>query len=121
MMFAVGIETKLASLRHAPDPAWRGTRVRDDEAERLLAAELVWEIAQPYERDWRHLDAFGAGIVAAHDHALANGLQAAPAAWYGIEITAAMAMRGDTLPFAFDDYVRRWTAAAGAYNKWLDR
>ena len=122
LAFAALVETKLVALRPVADPKWRASRVRDDELDRLMASEVAshYAFARAHgERDTASIDAFAAGVLAAHDLARACGQSAA--ALYRIELIVQRVGRGVDPFDPLQEYVARWTAAQLAYNAWLDR
>jgi hypothetical protein len=118
-MGAAQLETKLALSRPSGKLEWRYAHVLDEDFERLIASEWVYDVGHlaPHAS---YSNAFAAGIVAAHDAAIANGREVAPPAWYAIEIAVNVALRGHAVA-ELDDYIAKWVPAADAYNKWLDR
>jgi hypothetical protein len=113
-MCSAQLETALAASRPTAKLEWRYAHVLDADFERLVASE--WS----YETDPEYKNAFAAGILAAHDAAIANQREAAPPAWYAIEITVNIVLRGRVAD-ELDAYVAKWVPARDAYNKWLDR
>lgn len=122
MMFAASIETKLVALRPVADPAWRTSRVRDDELDRLVVSEVAWEYADAgansRDDEVPAIDAFAHGVLAARDLSRASRQSAAPL--YPIEVIVHMVGRGFE-PHALAPYIAKWTTAQRAYNAWLDR
>ncbi|HEY1815779.1 MAG TPA: hypothetical protein VGG74_25695 [Kofleriaceae bacterium] len=119
-MCAVQLENKLISLRPTSKADWFDSRIDDADFERLVASEVAYEMERPGNHDWQVLDAFAAGVLAAHDLARTRGLPTTPAAWFPMEVTVHVVVTGHPAP-ALADYVRKWTPAQRAYNAWLDR
>jgi hypothetical protein len=121
-MFAANVETKLVALRSAAAPAWRASRVRDDELDRLVVSEIAWEYADAgansCDDDAPAIDAFAHGVLAARELARAGGQPAAPL--YPIEVIVHMVGRGFA-PRDLAKYLETWTTAQRAYNAWLHR
>jgi hypothetical protein len=115
-MCSAQLETALASSGRSAKLDWSYAHVLDEDFERLIASEWAFDV----HHHTAYRNAVAAGIVAAHDAALANGLEVAPPTWYAIEIAVNVALRGGEV-IELDDYVARWVRAADAYNKWLDR